>query len=434
MPKVNRHEVDKKDFLVVKDTRTLDVTKVIAPHELQIGLEGYKRASLRIEGDEHITGQLIIGNGCKGALKLLDGTSAIKAGVGTIVTTGSNGSATVALDTAYIASQQAGVTVTPNGGISSTADPTGLLSLSISPSFLPSKMRAGTGIEISNNGGQLTISTTRPNVVAGSGISSNLVNNNLTLGLNVIAGSGVRIDTNGSGQVVISSTSTGEVDLSGYAPLAGATFSGPLIAAAGLSGSLTKLSDGSTPYLVGGSGVQVITGSNGQVQVSLAGPTQGGTVTDLALNVELAGDLDGVNTVFTAPHVDIDESSFMLWLNGQLLTKDSDYSVSSNTVTFINDVVPVATDVLRVMYSRQITTKLFALAVEPTEVAVVNDEVTGLTLPQNPDPSSSLMLFLNGQLLTQGHSHDYSLSGNVVTFARSLLQSDVFRATYSYVI
>ncbi len=227
-------------------------------------------------------------------------------------------------------------------------------------------------------------------------------------------------------------SSAGSVDLSGYAPLVGATFVGPLVATAGLSGSLTKLSDGSTPYLVGGSGVQVTTGSNGQVQVSLAGPVQGGTVTDLALNVELAGTLDGLNTVFTAPHANIDESSFMLWLNGQLLTKGSDYSVSSSTVTFINNVVPAATDVLRAMYSRQITTKLFALAVEPAGVTVVNDEVTGLTLPQNPDPSSSLMLFLNGQLLTQGPSHDYSLSGNVVTFARSLLQTDIFRATYSY--
>ena len=57
---IDRREVDKKDFVVVKDKRTLDVTKVIAPHELQIGIEGYKRACLRIKGDEFITGQLTI--------------------------------------------------------------------------------------------------------------------------------------------------------------------------------------------------------------------------------------------------------------------------------------------------------------------------------------------------------------------------------------
>lgn len=226
----------------------------------------------------------------------------------------------------------------------------------------------------------------------------------------------------------------GNIDLSGYAQLAGSIFTGAVVAGAGLSGSLTRLADGTTPYLVGGTGVSVITGSNGQVQVSLSGTARSGTVTDLALNAELSGALDGVNTIFTAPHNNIDESSFMLWLNGQLLTKGSDYSLSSSTVTFINDIAPVETDVLRAMYSRQITTKQYALAVEPAGVVVVNNELTGLTLPQNPDPSSSLMLFLNGQLLTQGQDHDYSLSGNAVTFARSLLQTDIFRATYSYVI
>lgn len=178
--KVNRKEVDKQDFVVVKDKRTLDVTKVIAPHELQIGLNGYKRASLRIEGDEFITGRLVIDSGCKGALTLLDGTSAIKAGTGTIVVTGSDGSATVSVDPAYIAARQAGVTVTSGGGLASETTPDGLLSLSVSPSYLPSKILAGSGISVSNSNGQLT------------------------LNLNVTAGSGIQLNTNQSGQVEIS--------------------------------------------------------------------------------------------------------------------------------------------------------------------------------------------------------------------------------------
>jgi len=157
---IDRREVDKKDFVVVKDKRTLDVTKVIAPHELQIGLEGYKRASLRIEGDEYITGRLTIGDGCKGALRLFDGTSAIKAGTGTLVVTSSDGSATVSVDPSYIATQQAGVTVGQNSGLASTVDPNGLLSLSIDSGYLPSKILQGNGIQISNNNGILTISAT----------------------------------------------------------------------------------------------------------------------------------------------------------------------------------------------------------------------------------------------------------------------------------
>jgi hypothetical protein len=225
----------------------------------------------------------------------------------------------------------------------------------------------------------------------------------------------------------------GEIDLSGYALLSGATFSGPIVASAGLSGSLTTLTDGATPYLTGGTGVSVTTGSNGQVQVSLSGGARSGTVTDLVLNAELSGTRDGTNTVFTLPDSSIDPGTLMLWLNGQLLTLGSDFTLAGNTVTFVNEVAPVTTDVLRAMYSRQVSTKLFALAVEPTAITVVNNELTGLTLPQHPDPATSLMLFLNGQLLTQGQDHDYSLTGGIVTFARGLMASDVIRATYSYV-
>lgn len=226
----------------------------------------------------------------------------------------------------------------------------------------------------------------------------------------------------------------GNVDLSGLAQLSGATFTGAVVATTGLSGSLTTLADGSTPYLIGGEGVNVTTGSNGQVQVALTGPARSGTVTDLVLNAELSGIKDGTNTIFTLPHSSIDSGTLMLWLNGQLLTLDSDFTLSGDTVTFINEIAPAQTDVIRAMYSRQVTTRLFALSVSPTQLATSGDELTGLTLPQDPDPPGSLMLFLNGQLLTQGVSHDYSLSGNVVTFARSLLASDVIRATYSYVV
>lgn len=225
----------------------------------------------------------------------------------------------------------------------------------------------------------------------------------------------------------------GAVDLTGLAQLSGATFTGAVVANAGLSGSLTTLTDGVTPYLVGGEGVSVTTGSNGQVQVSLTGSMRAGTVTDLVLNAELSGTRDGTNTTFTLPDSSIDPGTLMLWLNGQLLTLGSDFTLSGSTITFISSAPPVPSDVLRAMYSRQLTTKLFALAVEPESVAVMNDAVTGLILPHDPDPASSLMLFLNGQLLTQGDEHDYSLSSRTVTFARSLMTTDIIRATYSYV-
>ena len=45
-------------------------------------------------------------------------------------------------------------------------------------------------------------------------------------------------------------------------------------------------------------------------------------------------------------------------------------------------------------------------------MSVIDSTMTGLTLPHEPDPGDSLMLFLNGQLLTQGGAHDYQLTGS----------------------
>lgn len=208
---IDRRDVDKQDFVVVKDKRTMDVTKVIAPHELQIGLEGYKRASLRIEGDEYITGRLTIGDGCKGALKLFDGTSAIKAGTGTLTTAGDDGSVTIALDQDYLASRSAGVTVDPDGGLLGTPDVDGLLSLSIDPSYFSSKITAGSGVTISNSGGTLTVSATAPEIAVGTGLTSTLADGILTLGLDLVAGNGIQLSTSPDGKIQIdASASSGE--------------------------------------------------------------------------------------------------------------------------------------------------------------------------------------------------------------------------------
>jgi hypothetical protein len=43
------------------------------------------------------------------------------------------------------------------------------------------------------------------------------------------------------------------------------------------------------------------------------------------------------------------------------------------------------------------------------------------------------MLFLNGQLLTQGNSNDYSIVGKNGYPLKSFLVEDIIRATYSYV-
>jgi hypothetical protein len=123
----------------------------------------------------------------------------------------------------------------------------------------------------------------------------------------------------------------------------------------------------------------------------------------------------------------------MLWLNGQLLTQDSDYSLDKKRVTFASSSAPVETDVIRVMYSKNVSAKLYALNAAPAQINIIENAVTGLTLPHEPDPAGSLMLFLNGQLLTQGNDRDYYLTGRDVTFCAQVESFDTVRATYSYV-
>jgi hypothetical protein len=86
------------------------------------------------------------------------------------------------------------------------------------------------------------------------------------------------------------------------------------------------------------------------------------------------------------------------------------------------------------MYSKNVSARLYAINIPPSQLIVMDNVMTGLTLPNDPDPAGSLMLFLNGQLLTQGNDHDYSLDGREVTFYAPVEGLDVVRATYSYAV
>jgi len=471
MPPVTKSDVRKQDFIVVKEKNNLDIAKIVAPHELQIGIDGYKNTSLKVKGSGYIDGSLEVGGGVKGALKLPDGSLALKAGTGVKISDSGNGTVTVSLgsstggletmvkagdgimtsvsngiitlslnrettlphfiegagvkinrlanaytftlDTAYIAATEAGIVVPSGSGIIGTATADGKLSLSLDTSFIPRQQTfgAGSGIVFSTGSdGSITISSSvsgssAPNVTAIDGISGSLSGGLLTLSL----------------------------DRTGLALLEGATFTGQIVAQGGLSGSLTTLADGSTPYLKAGTGIILMTGSNGQVEIASSLGSSMGVGTELVLNAALSGAQDGQNLMFDLSDRPADPSSFMLWLNGQLLTQDSDYSLDEKRVTFVSSSAPVQTDVIRVMYSKNVNAKLYAFNAAPTQVNVVENSISSLTLPHEPDPTDSLMLFLNGQLLTQGENHDYYLTGRDVTFYAQVESFDTLRATYSYV-
>lgn len=419
MPIITKSEAEKKDFVIVKDKKTSAIARIVAPHPLQIGVEGFKDCTLTVKGDECIEGSLTINHGVKGVFKLPDGTPSVKEGPGIKVIPHSDGGITIST------LQAVNNLITVGRGLTSVSASDGGLTLSLSPNIRQ--------------------------VTAGSGLVSRIVSDTLQISL----------------------------DRTDVATFAGGTFTGPLVAAGGLSGSLQFLQDGMTPFIVGGTGISVVTGSNGQVtisstyqdmndeitgslssyitagpgiqiltgssgqiQISVTGsltssgspPAAAGVGTELVMNGALTGIFDGLNRVFQLDAVPADSSTLMLWMNGQLLVQGSDYVVSGSAVTLIDGLSPVEGDVLRAMYTRQVSAKLYALNERPTNLISSGSIMTGMRLARRPDPSSSLMLFLNGQLMTQGDDSDYSLQEETVTFNRPFLTDDVVLTTYSYAV
>ena len=211
---------------------------------------------------------------------------------------------------------------------------------------------------------------------------------------------------------------------------------GTIIAMGGLSGSLTSLADG-TPYLIAGAGIAITTGSSGQITIastidtgSLGRGSSGGLITELVLNEAPAGLINGSNSAFTIANTSADPTAVMLWLNGQLLTPGSDFTVSGNNITFLC-AAPRTDDILLSMYTKVAAVKQFAMN-EPVTFPIVSG-ITKIRVANVPYPATSLMIFRNGQLLTQ--DFDYTLTGrDVAASGWEIDNTEIYMATYSYTI
>lgn len=151
-------------------------------------------------------------------------------------------------------------------------------------------------------------------------------------------------------------------------------------------------------------------------------------ITELVLNEALIGNINGINSTFYLENTPKSSASVMLWLNGQLLTNISDYSISGKTVT-ISGFIPLAGDVLLAMYSKEVIVKKFAINETASFISISGS--LGLSIENTPVPISSLMLFRNGQLLTQ--NSDFQLDGNKIIILNNAIEADdVFLSTYSF--
>ena len=136
--------------------------------------------------------------------------------------------------------------------------------------------------------------------------------------------------------VIITSSSNGPialaVDDATFATLSGSTFSGPVVFNQGLSGSLTHLADGSS-YLIAGSNVTVSSASNGSVTV--ATPAAG---LDTQVQFNDGGALFGATSglTFNKGTSNLTVAGDVAVNGGDLTTTSTTFNMVNNTATTVN--------------------------------------------------------------------------------------------------
>jgi hypothetical protein len=139
------------------------------------------------------------------------------------------------------------------------------------------------------------------------------------------------------------------------------------------------------------------------------------SVTTTFIDSELpSGTANGVNAAFTLANIPSPSSSLVLFRNGLLLAPGTDYTVSTNTVTFQTGALPQSGDNLLASYRLSVGIPGVGFIDQETPTGAVNGVNTAFSLSQTPAPSTSLALYRNGLRLSAGI--DYNLSGSAITF------------------
>jgi uncharacterized protein YuzE len=146
-----------------------------------------------------------------------------------------------------------------------------------------------------------------------------------------------------------------------------------------------------------------------------------GVVSNLERRVSVAEATIGSNA--------IDTSARILALSSSISLTDSNLlSLSSSVASDIN--------YLRTHSGGTGVTTVGQFAFNESPVGVIDGVNREFELANTPSPPSSLMLFLNGQLLRRGDTADYVLNGKIITFVEGIspVDDDTILATYQYTV
>lgn len=273
-----------------------------------------------------------------------------------------------------------------------------------------------------------------------------------------------------------------------------AQVTGALDVSGGLSGSLTRLANGSS-YLIAGSNVTITSQSNGAVTIASSGGGGSGDVTNASnlgsgegifaqksgtvldfkslvvssglsissntTSITLSTNFDtlarqksnyevtqshAANATLIMPGVDYsaaayDSNLIDVFLNGQLLLSGTapqtaagtvDYSVVASGSLKVGFNLEADDNISSIIINNGAATGATSMALNESPTGLINGINDTFTLANAPSPSTSLMLFINGQLITQ--TTDYTLASNTITFEASAvpMTGDILLATYQH--
>ena len=128
-----------------------------------------------------------------------------------------------------------------------------------------------------------------------------------------------------------------------------------------------------------------------------------------------SGAINGSNLSFTLANIPLPATSLEVFRNGLLLQQGNDYTISTNTITFLSNTAPQTSDILLASYRVSVTMSGVGFVDMEAPSGAVNGVNGSFTLSQVPSPASSVTIFRNGMRLMSGL--DYTISTNALTFA-----------------